>query len=705
MGILFLIPGVSAMFDTNTSAMLHFNGTGGSTSAPDATGYQTWTYVGGGAINTSTYKFGGASMFFNASPAGVATYFSTPNSSKFELGTQNWTIRTWVKKSKTGALQYYFGQLNDAGVQGSLYAGNLANDKFVAYSNIGGTEYPLQSVTAFPDTNWHLMEITRNGNDFYLFIDGIINATDSRPGTIMARSNPWTVGRAGNWTGSGLFTGHLDEFQFVLGQALYITNHSVMDHEYWGTANFTATTLSGFTPLTVSFADATTGFTPTAWNWTFGDGNYSAEQNPTFIYNIPGVYTVRFEASNTTVNSTREMALKASNEAPAPNFNANITSGKKPLVVQFYDMTTNLSSTPISGYDWSFELGGGNSTDKDPLRTFTSSGYYDINLIATNDIGSNQTLKPDYINVSEYIGFTRQDLNLTGSYTLGEEFRNSEDHALITDIVEIETTGIDVNSYNTTSGKFNLTTNYGLVTLHVTSENYNGKYETYVMDHDQSDTIYLTPIPEPGNLNTWYTPHQVRFTVINQYGAPVQNATVSANAINATIPDSWLQIMYGINPEAANDMLNGTLIMQGITSTDGAIVFTMHGSIRYNINVTDPATGSLFSTSVMPIGADYPIRTSPYAFPQASNSTYNQIANTSLTFSEPNSSYVTLGLVYQDTSGRTTNLKFYVTAVHNRTVVYSVNLGDPGTAVRYANFTLRNERGYQYIWNYTAVRT
>lgn len=47
----------------------------------------------------------------------------------------------------------------------------------------------------------------------------------------------------------------------------------------------------------VSFTDATTGF-PTAWEWDFGDGATSTEQNPTHTYTVDGTYTVRLIATN-----------------------------------------------------------------------------------------------------------------------------------------------------------------------------------------------------------------------------------------------------------------------------------------------------------------------------------------------------------------------------------------------------------------------
>jgi len=56
-------------------------------------------------------------------------------------------------------------------------------------------------------------------------------------------------------------------------------------------ADFTATPRQGPAPLTVQFADLSTGDI-TLWLWHFGDGETSTEQNPSHIYNTPGTYIV-----------------------------------------------------------------------------------------------------------------------------------------------------------------------------------------------------------------------------------------------------------------------------------------------------------------------------------------------------------------------------------------------------------------------------
>jgi PKD repeat protein len=55
---------------------------------------------------------------------------------------------------------------------------------------------------------------------------------------------------------------------------------------------------SGTAPLTVTFKDNSAG-SPTAWNWSFGDGKSSTLQNPKHTYSAAGSYTVKLTVTNT----------------------------------------------------------------------------------------------------------------------------------------------------------------------------------------------------------------------------------------------------------------------------------------------------------------------------------------------------------------------------------------------------------------------
>jgi PKD repeat protein len=61
---------------------------------------------------------------------------------------------------------------------------------------------------------------------------------------------------------------------------------------------FTAKPNAGYTPLTVMFKDKSFN-KPTSWNWSFGDGTRSTEQNPTpHTYTKVGVYRVTLKTTN-----------------------------------------------------------------------------------------------------------------------------------------------------------------------------------------------------------------------------------------------------------------------------------------------------------------------------------------------------------------------------------------------------------------------
>src|SRR6476620_1106260 len=62
-------------------------------------------------------------------------------------------------------------------------------------------------------------------------------------------------------------------------------------------AAFSATPLSGCSPLAVYFSDSSSG-NPTQWRWDLGNGVTSYLRNPSATYFNPGTYTVKLVVSN-----------------------------------------------------------------------------------------------------------------------------------------------------------------------------------------------------------------------------------------------------------------------------------------------------------------------------------------------------------------------------------------------------------------------
>ncbi len=69
---------------------------------------------------------------------------------------------------------------------------------------------------------------------------------------------------------------------------------------------------------------------------------------------------------------------------PVAKFSENITGGTAPLSVVFTDLSQNATSR-----SWDFESDGKiDSSEENPVHTYTTPGIYTVNLTASNENGS-----------------------------------------------------------------------------------------------------------------------------------------------------------------------------------------------------------------------------------------------------------------------------------------------------------------------------
>ena len=116
-------------------------------------------------------------------------------------------------------------------------------------------------------------------------------------------------------------------------------------------AHFTANVTSGTAPLAVQFYDNSTG-SPIAWNWAFGDGSSSIQQNPVHTYAFSGTFSVSLNATNAGGSnvSVHTNSIVVNVPKPIPDFTANVFSGTAPLPVLFTDLSLNNPT----GWAWYF---------------------------------------------------------------------------------------------------------------------------------------------------------------------------------------------------------------------------------------------------------------------------------------------------------------------------------------------------------------
>ncbi|HEX6913819.1 MAG TPA: PKD domain-containing protein [Chitinophagaceae bacterium] len=173
-------------------------------------------------------------------------------------------------------------------------------------------------------------------------------------------------------------------------------------------AKFTSTDTAGCTPHTVTFTDQSTtpGGSIVAWEWNFGDGATSTQQNPTHTYTMSGTFNVYLKITNSTGCSQtvfKQQYIRAGAGAQA-NFIANVpTYCQVPVTVSF---SNNSQSDGTVTYLWDF--GDGNtSTLQNPSHTYTAFGNYTVTLTVQSADGCNS-------NKQQLIQLAGKNVSFTG---------------------------------------------------------------------------------------------------------------------------------------------------------------------------------------------------------------------------------------------------------------------------------------------------
>jgi len=157
------------------------------------------------------------------------------------------------------------------------------------------------------------------------------------------------------------------------------------------TADFSAPTTSGCSPLIVNFQNLSTGSGLT-YQWNLGNGNNSVAQNPSASYINPGTYTVTLTATGPGGTDTEvKTGFITVFTPPIPNLAPSQGIGCYPFTVDFTDLSV-LGDSPIATWSWDFG-DGGTSTVQNPSHLYTTPGVFDITLILTdaNGCSSNQS--------------------------------------------------------------------------------------------------------------------------------------------------------------------------------------------------------------------------------------------------------------------------------------------------------------------------
>ena len=161
--------------------------------------------------------------------------------------------------------------------------------------------------------------------------------------------------------------------------------------------SFSADTLSGCTPVIVNFTDNSVINAPgnnIAWDWNFGNGTTSTQQNPTGVsFENPSNTSVATFGISLTVTSDKGCVIKDTitnmiTSYPIPT--ASFTYGPEPTNI--YDAEITFIDNSIIASQWLWDLGdGASSTDQNPVHHYADSGSYYVTLFMENVYGCRDT--------------------------------------------------------------------------------------------------------------------------------------------------------------------------------------------------------------------------------------------------------------------------------------------------------------------------
>ena len=203
----------------------------------------TITPSGSGQIYITSGKFGSAFQFQSSS------YLTTPTSSTYTMGTQNFTIEFWFYSSQTnggaagftdtpvlcnttsvGTGNYWYISSNGCILFFTAY--NLSN---TSYNGIGSS---IQNPWAA--NVWNHVAFVRNGNSIYSYSNGILGNTATYTYSMDSGTNnnitiggtPVTLGTSGITTSQPPFPGYIDEIRVTIGVARYTANFIIPTSSY-----------------------------------------------------------------------------------------------------------------------------------------------------------------------------------------------------------------------------------------------------------------------------------------------------------------------------------------------------------------------------------------------------------------------------------------------------------------------------------------
>lgn len=207
------------------TALLHYDGTNGSTMVIDSSALHLNPVNTGVILTDSVAKFGPTSGAFNGTTS-VMALGDKPG----RLGNVDFTIECWVyPQASTSRFPCIFGNYTSwYGGNGGLaiFVGHFSADRTKYQVALNGTFPAIQSAATIVLNQWIHVAVVRYNNVITLYLDGVANGSYTVPAgqSFDGVGNATSVGLAADTTADGYLHACMDEFRITKGLARYTAN-------------------------------------------------------------------------------------------------------------------------------------------------------------------------------------------------------------------------------------------------------------------------------------------------------------------------------------------------------------------------------------------------------------------------------------------------------------------------------------------------
>ena len=261
-----------------TSLLMHFNGTNGSTTMTDNSKNNfVLTAINGASLSSGQSKFGGTSLALD----GTNDYVSISGNNILDFASSDFTVECWVRLNAMPTSDAWPTNYSSHFIVITIGTPNLGDGigfiigqtKLIIQNNDGQSVNGTHGMTT---NTWYHLAFVRYSNNLYLYVDGVQKGTAAYSSAVGTGATTYI----GCETGQGAFlNGYIDDLRVTKGVARYT---------------------GAFTPPTTQFLDSA------------GDANSSVVVNSTatgFAIGTGGINGAQLAKAWVNFNGTGTVAI------------------------------------------------------------------------------------------------------------------------------------------------------------------------------------------------------------------------------------------------------------------------------------------------------------------------------------------------------------------------------------------------------------